>query len=113
MKLLNVNVTAEHIQGGTRGNTRECPVALAIRQADNDLMHVRVFPNIIFYVRISEGRRYEVEPPESVVQFITEYDDENERMPISFIIDESKAFSRFDRSVSWVLKRLGSLAPNG
>ena len=76
---ITIDVTADDIQRGQRGNCRTCPVARAVAK--------RVFGRIgVGIALITVGRVVEVSTPDVVVEFIRKFDWKGKADPFSFEI---------------------------
>jgi hypothetical protein len=82
-----INVTAEHIANGKRGECEFCPVALAF-QAALDLGPFASIDVLIGCATITTGgRSIAVSLPEDADQFIVNFDDGEPVEPFSFTVD--------------------------
>ena len=79
--MLLINVTQDHINKGSRGQCRNCPIALAL--LDNGFENVAVFEGVIDTYHKEYGYWYYYIPPE-LQEIINNYDKTGKMDPLEF-----------------------------
>lgn len=86
--MTTVNVKAEHIAKGIRGDCEHCPVALAIAAAFPDIAGIAVRPEeISIKPSLDDLDWIQVRPPREVPEFVWDFDEGGTVEPFSFDLD--------------------------
>ena len=80
-------VTEDHIKGGIKNSSDQCPVTLSICDKLNGRFLVDVSWGSITFTNLDTGWREELETPEVVKNFLAGYDENKEAHPFRFFLD--------------------------
>ena len=81
-KTLTINVTQKHINDGVRCECKDCPVALALKDAGATDV-IAGFGQMAFSFN---GKEYQTPAPHAVVDFIYHYDNGESVAPFTFVL---------------------------
>lgn len=87
---ITINVTQDHIEQGTRGNTHSCAIALAAYDAIgplNSRFHLSSFEDLVIYEAYS-GQVFLSEPyHDGIMNWVSDFDSAVPVSPFSFSVE--------------------------
>jgi hypothetical protein len=84
--IVDVHVKDEDIRDGDQGSCSECPVALALSRAiPNAAIHV--FDDSVIIMPYDSDRRFSLNLPDNVCDFISSFDNDGDVWPFSFQLE--------------------------